>query len=523
LYVLSGLPEKRLLALIMLKMSDKRIVDAVKRMLQGEMVKFEGEYHHALTSSKVTPIRELFAPIVSEEGEVVGGIAVLEDITERISTEKKLQDAHKRLEEIIDFLPDATLVISREGRVIAWNRAMEKMTLIPKAQIMGRGNYEYALPFYNKRRPVLLDLLLMPAGEFARHIENYEIIQWSGDTLHAEVYVPNIYGGRGAYLLASASRLRNVSGEIFGAIETLRDITERKESEKKIKDNALELERLYHQLNEAVEKAREFHERILPKTLPTAKGISIAAHYQTAQKLGGDFYDVVQVGNKLIIYLSDVSGHGMDGAMLNVFVKNTINGYLAFSPDKNFSLKKILQFLSEQYNKENYPNDCFISIFISVLDLETFELSYSGAGFQNTPLVYQITGNKKSILQVRGLPITSAVSANLFEFEESRISLTPGSTILFSTDGLTEQTVNDVMYADRLKRIFYENSRLPPDIIVQAVNKDFQRFNNGCLQGDDDITILVLQVDPINKKEYRFKLESRFAEIERFLNEYLCS
>ena len=49
--------------------------------------------------------------------------------------------------EIIDFLPDATLVIDAEGTVIAWNRAMEELTGVPAADVVGRGDHEYALPF----------------------------------------------------------------------------------------------------------------------------------------------------------------------------------------------------------------------------------------------------------------------------------------------------------------------------------------------------------------------------------------
>jgi len=49
---------------------------------------------------------------------------------------------------VIDFLPDATFVIDREGTVTAWNRAMEDLTGVPAESMLGKGNYEYSLPFY---------------------------------------------------------------------------------------------------------------------------------------------------------------------------------------------------------------------------------------------------------------------------------------------------------------------------------------------------------------------------------------
>ncbi|NSW81817.1 MAG: PAS domain-containing protein [Syntrophothermus sp.] len=61
------------------------------------------------------------------------------------------------MQAVIDFLPDPTLVIDREGKVIFWNRAMEEMTGVPAQEILGKGNYEHAIPFYGERRPILID------------------------------------------------------------------------------------------------------------------------------------------------------------------------------------------------------------------------------------------------------------------------------------------------------------------------------------------------------------------------------
>jgi PAS domain-containing protein len=61
---------------------------------------------------------------------------------------------------IIDFLPDATLVIDAHGTVTAWNHAMEEMTGVPASEMLGRGDHEYALPFYGHRRPILVGPVL---------------------------------------------------------------------------------------------------------------------------------------------------------------------------------------------------------------------------------------------------------------------------------------------------------------------------------------------------------------------------
>ena len=62
-------------------------------------------------------------------------------------TEKALIESQQRLSDFIDFLPDANLAIDVDGKVIAWNQAIEEMTGFKADDILGKGNYEYALPF----------------------------------------------------------------------------------------------------------------------------------------------------------------------------------------------------------------------------------------------------------------------------------------------------------------------------------------------------------------------------------------
>ncbi|MGA3209614.1 MAG: PAS domain S-box protein, partial [Syntrophales bacterium] len=169
------------------------------------------------------------------EGRILYYEGMVHDITERKRAEEKFREAHRRLDEIIEFLPDATFVIDADSKVIAWNRAMEQMTGVPKAEMIGKGEYEYTLPFYGERRPILIDLALLPDAEFEKR--RYDIAQRSADTIYGEVYVPKTYGGKGAYLYAAASRLHDATGSIVGAIESIRDITERKQAEKALRES----------------------------------------------------------------------------------------------------------------------------------------------------------------------------------------------------------------------------------------------------------------------------------------------
>jgi GAF domain-containing protein len=148
--------------------------------------------------------------------------------------QRSSQEAQHRLADIISFLPDATLVIDREGKVIAWNRATEEMTGVPAEVMLGQDNYAYAIPFYGERRPILIDLVLLPSEVVEK---KYAQIQRTGEILTGEAYTPALKGGS-HYLYATASPLHDAQGNIVGAIETIRDITDRKHTEEERKARA---------------------------------------------------------------------------------------------------------------------------------------------------------------------------------------------------------------------------------------------------------------------------------------------
>ncbi|MCX5855515.1 MAG: PAS domain S-box protein [Deltaproteobacteria bacterium] len=168
----------------------------------------------------------------TEKGDVKGIIMGGRDITGRKRMQEALILASQRLNDIIDFLPDATLVIDKEGRVIAWNRAIEEMTGVSAADMLGKGNYEYALPFYGERKPILIDLVLKPNEDIEA---KYISIERRDMVLAGEAYMPALREGE-AYLFGTASVLRDSKGNIVGAIESIRDITGRRRAEEKYRD-----------------------------------------------------------------------------------------------------------------------------------------------------------------------------------------------------------------------------------------------------------------------------------------------
>ncbi|WP_319522971.1 PAS domain S-box protein [uncultured Desulfosarcina sp.] len=149
------------------------------------------------------------------------GIVLFVDLKKWKKTAADLREDNRRMQRIIDALPDPTMVIDHEKRVIVWNRAIEAMSGVKAGDILGKGNFEYAIPFYGKRRPIMIDLV----NEWDEHVaQKYTNVERRGDILVSETMDHPPLLKRGIF--------RNVAGPIYdhngnpiGAIESIHDIT----------------------------------------------------------------------------------------------------------------------------------------------------------------------------------------------------------------------------------------------------------------------------------------------------------
>jgi PAS domain S-box-containing protein len=154
-------------------------------------------------------------------------LSICRDISERKSAEEALTRSERQLADIIDFLPDATFVVDKTGTIIAWNRAIEKMTGVLASDMLGKNNYEYALPFYGERRPILIDLAMQCDTQFPR---KYSEFKRDGQQVKSESIIAN-FRGEDVTLWSIATPLYDQSGRLIGSIESIRDVSERKKTD----------------------------------------------------------------------------------------------------------------------------------------------------------------------------------------------------------------------------------------------------------------------------------------------------
>jgi DNA-binding response OmpR family regulator len=119
----------------------------------------------------------IFKPFNINElrGRINAGRRIIELNQELLETRKALQvkanqdlrESQKQLRDIIEFLPDATLAVDKDKRIIFWNRAIEEITGIPADEMIGKGDYAYTIPFYGETRQQLMDLIFEDKEEIS--------------------------------------------------------------------------------------------------------------------------------------------------------------------------------------------------------------------------------------------------------------------------------------------------------------------------------------------------------------------
>ncbi len=416
-------------------------------------------------------------PLFNSQGEVTGAIETVRDITERKRAEEEIVKSRRNLANILSFLPDATLVIDSEGKVIAWNSAMEMLTSIPADAMLGKGNYEYALPFYKKRRPMLADLIFMPDAEIEKKYNTVERI--GADTLVVDVFIPDFKPG-GAYLWAKASPLYDSQGEIAGAIETVRDITERREMEQRLARSNAELQ-----------IAAEIQKSFLPEAIPQIPGIDIAARNVMAKEVGGDFFDVIPYEVMALdkgthgLLVADVSGKGVPAALFMALSRIVVRVNALWHHDP----AKVIYHSNNAITQDSKAG-MFVTLFFGMLNEKNRSLTYVNAG-HNPPLLFR--SHDRTIEKLPPTGICLGVLENQ-EYESRSVKIEKDDVLVMYTDGVTEaiNTQEEMFGENRLIEIIRNNTHLPAQMILERILSDVEKFAKDMPQFDD-ITLFVVK------------------------------
>ncbi len=250
-----------------------------------------------------------------------------------------------------------------------------------------------------------------------------------------------------------------------------------------------ELKRAYEIVERELNVVADIQRSLLPKTLPAIPGLELAAHYQTSQWAGGDYYDFFELpGSRWGFLIADVSGHGTPAAVMMAILHSLAHGHPGHPEPPSALLEHVNKRLSASYTAEN---EVFVTAFYGIYDPNERQFAYSCAGHNPPQLRRCSLGRVDSLEDVGGPPL--GLFENV-EYAPAMVTLHPGDTLVLYTDGVTEamnreskqfglEMLNEVLTRCNL------SAAAMRDAILEAIDQF-----TASIAAHDDRTLLVAKV-----------------------------
>jgi serine phosphatase RsbU (regulator of sigma subunit)/anti-sigma regulatory factor (Ser/Thr protein kinase) len=259
-----------------------------------------------------------------------------------------------------------------------------------------------------------------------------------------------------------------------------------------IRNTQFQEERLQAQLlQREFELAARIQRSLLPTDHPRLGTWQTAGHCESAREVGGDFYDILRVGESgLLLAIADVMGKGLPAALFATVLRTLVHTRPDLAPRPG----EFLDWLNRNLEAELGRFDMFITAQLAFIDCATRELRVAGAGHPPM-LVADRTGRVESI-ESTGAPL--GINAGL-DFGESRLVLPPGARVLLYTDGLNEarNTAGSQFGLEALTAWLGDSARRgePAERCRSGLVAALRRYEAGTAPADDQ-TLLLLSEEP---------------------------
>lgn len=270
--------------------------------------------------------------------------------------------------------------------------------------------------------------------------------------------------------------------------------------EKNLKQLNQELIWQQKRIQQDLDAAADIQKSLLPQKANIAQQVEVAWYFEPCDKIGGDIFNMIQLDNDhWVIYMLDVSGHGVPAAMVTVSVSQLMQLHTGFlikkgadssSDSKIMSPVDVLNELEREFPFDRFNN--FFTINYFILNTENGILNYANAGHPR-PIILHKNGGFEELTS--GGPPIGTLSLRLQDdqviFKEEQTQIYPGDKVILYTDGLVEYyNENDEFYGnDRFYNRLRELQEKPVSDIVNASIKSLKVFGNN-RKPADDITLL---------------------------------
>ncbi|MGB3292940.1 MAG: PP2C family protein-serine/threonine phosphatase [Phormidesmis sp.] len=257
-------------------------------------------------------------------------------------------------------------------------------------------------------------------------------------------------------------------------------------------------------LDRELELGAEIQAQLLPRQCPKIEGVDLAARCNTANKVGGDYYDFIPTTYEQLrspddpasrekpwnFAIGDVMGKGVPAGLMMTMLR----GMLRAEVLNSHSPGHLLQHLNWVMRTDLESSNRFVTLFCAQYDPRTQMLSYGNAA-HNPPLLWQAETGQVRRLDADGMLLGLEMDTH---YQENQIQLQPGDTVIYYTDGFTEAAnrTGQRFDEDKLIESFCWACRNLPgsEEILEYLFKTLERFMGTDREAEDDTTLVVMRV-----------------------------
>jgi serine phosphatase RsbU (regulator of sigma subunit)/predicted enzyme related to lactoylglutathione lyase len=275
------------------------------------------------------------------------------------------------------------------------------------------------------------------------------------------------------------TKFRDLDGNTFSLV-SFDEVTHALELQRHALADKLEVER---RVARELEIAKDVQARLFPQTLPSVRSVDYAGLCIQARKVGGDYYDFLDLGpQRLGLVIGDISGKGIAAALLMANLQANLRSQCAISLEHP---QRLLRAVNQLFC-ENTPDGAFATLFFAQYDANTSRLLYANCGHLCGLLL-------RSDGTLDRLDSTATVLGIFKKWDcvmEER-NLLPGDTLALYTDGITEcfNDAGEEFGEERLVEALLRNRGTSSQAMLAQVLDEVQRHSS--LEQHDDITLIV--------------------------------
>ena len=239
-------------------------------------------------------------------------------------------------------------------------------------------------------------------------------------------------------------------------------------------------------IEQELKVARLIQQTLLPKTLPELPGYEVAAYYQPAREVGGDFYDFLSLEDgRLGLVVGDVTDKGVPAAL----VMATTRTMLRAAAQRLLSPGEVLQRVNDVLVQDIPPN-MFVTCLYAILDPGSGRVVYANAGHDLPYRRRAGRGGAAEELRARGMPLGLMPGMG---YEEKEMVLEKGESVLFYSDGLVEahDPHREMFGFPRLQGLVGAH-RSGGSSLISFLLAELARFTGEGWEQEDDITLVTL-------------------------------